>query len=491
MMDLATVFDAAELEDDSPPYHYQLERRTLGMLRVPSGTLVAADPFMDKKPFTRTVSPGAYPVDVLIAWVPSHYIPGKRAETCAFARVVFGPGRVQRWELAVTPGEDPTTLAHGRTFGYVVDSGTGCFADGALFTRMVDDRAVAADFDHQLRRSYPSFIHHAAEDGDLFGFTSGCGDGTYASWFGLDAQGAPVCLVTDFGLGTFVRPQANPDPARFAAAVATRVDELVCAVKAAAWTEDHDTAARDLERCNEVGDHLAGMLAVIDAETPASFVRLTWIHAGRPAGQLAFASWLRAAPPGRAAQLLDVENSGSEALDALATDRHDFAPALATALVELHRSRRVAIEPISHFLNLRASALWRGWPTMIPLVRAMLVCGTDPAVRLRGLRIADFEFAPDLGDLVPALIDDPDITVARHAATTAFRHRHAVRDLVRHLAHRDVEVRAHIALNLSGMPAWKTLFWRRQIQSTLRDAAADPSLDRLLQRSVRAALGIN
>ena len=39
-----------------------------------------------------------------------------------------------------------------------------------------------------------------ASGANVIGFSSGFGDGAYPSWFGLDANGDPLVLLTDFGI---------------------------------------------------------------------------------------------------------------------------------------------------------------------------------------------------------------------------------------------------------------------------------------------------
>jgi hypothetical protein len=191
-----------------------------GSLRITSGRIVATDPLvqLDRAPFARAIEPGTYPVWLAI---------DTGQDAVGFALLRLGEARPVRWEPA-----DP-----GR--GYGVDTGIGCFADAASATtiaereraevaraaEVVSRRIDPADYDRwhdELQREssrVPSLLDvmnaqglsaphpravHVCVDPDtganLVAFRSGIGDGVYASYFGLDARGAVVALVTDFKL---------------------------------------------------------------------------------------------------------------------------------------------------------------------------------------------------------------------------------------------------------------------------------------------------
>jgi hypothetical protein len=177
-----------------------------GTLKLPSGRICAADPFIaitDTKPFTQATPAGAFPVRLAVADFPSG---GLRV---AFARVHFSDAPVVRWSMAVIEGQDLGTLKEGHIFGYGVDAGTGSFFDPAA------GKAAAAllDADENAWEAWqtegeangpkvvgPYFflldVPLGSANAIMFG--SGWGDGFYASWFGYDAKGNVVALVTDF-----------------------------------------------------------------------------------------------------------------------------------------------------------------------------------------------------------------------------------------------------------------------------------------------------
>lgn len=171
-----------------------------GRLRIASGRVKACDPFvgMGHGPFTAAVPSGAFPVR--LALVEGGIDSGR----VAFARVDFSAEPVARWEMALLAGQDAATLKPDEQFGYPVDAGTGSFVDAE--TAVTADRQMTADeniaqrwIDEGERKTPPTF--HLDVDigpGNIIMFTSGWGDGVYASWFGYDAQGHMAALITDF-----------------------------------------------------------------------------------------------------------------------------------------------------------------------------------------------------------------------------------------------------------------------------------------------------
>ena len=101
-------------------------------------------------------------------------------------------------------GEDPHSLQPGEVFGYGVDAGTGCFVDAPAAESLEDSEIhdrLTADIERTYRHTWSWANVRVLDDGaNVVAFSSGGGDGFYTSWWGLDATGEPLCLVTDFGL---------------------------------------------------------------------------------------------------------------------------------------------------------------------------------------------------------------------------------------------------------------------------------------------------
>jgi hypothetical protein len=182
-----------------------LSLHALGDLVLPTGRIVACDPFvmMDDPPYTGGVPPGRYPVLLNVAAFNDD-------QRVAYAILRLSDAPPVRWEMALAPGQDAATLGANEIFGYGVDSGTGCFIDAAA-VKLLDDHATPEnDYNQDLidlmEKTYVhtwSWMDHVLDSGtgaNVIAFSSGWGDGAYPSYWGLDEAGAPVCLVTDFGL---------------------------------------------------------------------------------------------------------------------------------------------------------------------------------------------------------------------------------------------------------------------------------------------------
>lgn len=192
---------------------YPLRTVHLGMAHLPSGRVAALDPltspFGDVAALDLRVPPGRYPVDLAVADT------GPGGWRVAMAKIAFSDKSVVDWRIAHTIDEDPSTLQGDLIFGYGVDSGTGSFADpttltfldaalgeggdyeGSQHQRWVDDGEAGAE---ALGIPHGFALIAAVGPGDIAMFSSGWGDGFYASWVGYDAAGDPVQLVTDFAV---------------------------------------------------------------------------------------------------------------------------------------------------------------------------------------------------------------------------------------------------------------------------------------------------
>lgn len=177
-----------------------------GALKLPSGRISVADPFIalsDAKPLEQPVPAGTYPVRLAVADFP---MGGLRI---AFARVDFKDTAIARWSLAIPEGQDIATLKDGEIFGYGVDAGTGAFFDplaSKAARRLLDANPDAWESwqtegeanGPKVIGPYMFLLNLPLGDANAIMFSSGWGDGFYASWFGYDADGNVAALVTDF-----------------------------------------------------------------------------------------------------------------------------------------------------------------------------------------------------------------------------------------------------------------------------------------------------
>lgn len=182
-----------------------LRPRGAGELVLTTGRVVACDPLTapETEPFTVALAPGTYPVSLALA----HFEDGDRR--VAGALLAAGAGPVVRWELALLPGDDPAELGEGEIYGYGVDSGTGCFMDAeaaSLLSAAEDDESLfdaiadALDSAYVETWSWANVVLDPATGLNVAAFSTGFGDGLYATYAGYDADGRLAALATDFGL---------------------------------------------------------------------------------------------------------------------------------------------------------------------------------------------------------------------------------------------------------------------------------------------------
>jgi hypothetical protein len=216
-----------------------VEVKTVGELCISTGRVVACDPgcLWDKPiPFKRSIPIGRYPVRVSLVY-SSNGVP-----EIALASLWVGSTTPIRFEIAMRDRDDVRTLKQGHIFGHGVDSGTSSFMDlataKALYRRrdrsdydlfmdylggklkrdsgslrgwaLIDvkaklfERAPSGSGLGRRLRKWTDIDCDLKSDLHLIAFSSGAGDGFYASYWGYGDNGEVACLVTDFGL--LVRP---------------------------------------------------------------------------------------------------------------------------------------------------------------------------------------------------------------------------------------------------------------------------------------------
>jgi len=196
--DLAALFAPGASDGDGHPRSIE----PVASLYLPSGKIVACDPLvaLDPVPFAREVAPGTYPVDASVVQLESE-------RRVAALRIVFGPGAPVCWEAATIVGQDPSVLAPGERFGYGVDAGVGCFMDVTTCALLLERAETIGDgggnyYDDVLAAEWNGdHVDHHPVAGRVENCAiahSGCGDGIYSSYWGLDVDGRPLWLVTDF-----------------------------------------------------------------------------------------------------------------------------------------------------------------------------------------------------------------------------------------------------------------------------------------------------
>jgi len=179
----------------------------IGELVVPSGKIIACDPLIGPDTryyFKKTIEPGHYPVIVSVADFQPH------ADTriaCAMLRI--SDGTPVRWESAFINEKDDRIT-------YGVDAGTGCFVDldaAQILEDLFSDEdefeglcdLILAEMKNNSLGKYrtagwANMQINKDTEANIITFTSGWGDGGYASFWGYDERGKLTSLVTDFAL---------------------------------------------------------------------------------------------------------------------------------------------------------------------------------------------------------------------------------------------------------------------------------------------------
>lgn len=190
-----------------------VEHRYVGPLLLPTGRIVVCDPlaYPDMPPFTRTVKPGNYPVTLHLARTT------QLGTRIALAEVTFRPDRASRFELALRPGDDVSTLEEGGFFGFPVDAGLGAFMDLEAARHYAQFRAAFQAerpngnlYDDLFAVEFARNATPGGRDGDWINhrfhgrpdlntvmFSSGYGDGAYPAYWGLSRHGEVVSLIVD------------------------------------------------------------------------------------------------------------------------------------------------------------------------------------------------------------------------------------------------------------------------------------------------------
>lgn len=201
---MAASVDEAKLP--TPYGEVSIELREIAQLILPTGAVVACDPFLvadDDLSFERRISSGRYPVQLSIAHFPDD------DQRVALATIHIAIARPVRCEMATIAGQDIAALKDDEFYGYGVDTGTGCFMDRLGAAALAAKMDVDAGYSDTIIKAMESRSVQTWDWADIVldpmtglncvAFSSGLGDGTYGSFWGLDDAGNVCRLTTDFG----------------------------------------------------------------------------------------------------------------------------------------------------------------------------------------------------------------------------------------------------------------------------------------------------
>jgi hypothetical protein len=191
-----------------------------GSLYLPSGRLVACDPFAFLRPGDNPyvfVPTGHFPVTVTLADVSPNLDRSHIREAYATVRFAEGIDSHRRVLPLLREGERPPELKEGEFIGFRVDAGTACF---------VDDRAVASymppvntwyddlfengnddcwfkrmDDPNHLREGLANIVLPLSRNGENIVIVhSGWGDGTYPVVGSFDSTDRLIAVHIDFAV---------------------------------------------------------------------------------------------------------------------------------------------------------------------------------------------------------------------------------------------------------------------------------------------------
>jgi hypothetical protein len=121
----------------------------------------------------------------------------------------FGDEKPARWGAALLANQGKTSSRADEVNYYGVDSATGCFMDVEA-ARVLSENADGDIYSEQIAEgmdktyvdtwSWANICLNPATGANIICFSTGLGDGAYASYFGYGEKGGVLCLVTDFGL---------------------------------------------------------------------------------------------------------------------------------------------------------------------------------------------------------------------------------------------------------------------------------------------------
>jgi hypothetical protein len=187
-----------------------IESFDAGKIHLPTGRIVACDPLItnDMKDFKIHFPQGKFPV----------LIHKERESNCiAYAEIIFSNDEIIDWKIATTEDQNVEELKEEEIFGYPVESGMGCFMDletqdclnhletklfhrkGAEFMGIYEEFFHQHFFDENGAIDQHAFLKPAEDnEGNIFAFETGYGEGFYASYIGFGKDNQPIKLITEF-----------------------------------------------------------------------------------------------------------------------------------------------------------------------------------------------------------------------------------------------------------------------------------------------------
>ena len=175
----------------------------IGKINIESGKIIACDPIVmrDVKPYIEIFPVGQFAIHLAIAKFNND-------ERVAFSRIMFSNKPVAKWEFALKKGQSQVSIFGNTIYSYGVDGGTGIFVDMKANDAFRDldiknENLWQQVFDDEMKKhSHKSWEYtiYNFDGHNLAAFSTGMGDGHYATYIGYDDKGNICRLLTDFNL---------------------------------------------------------------------------------------------------------------------------------------------------------------------------------------------------------------------------------------------------------------------------------------------------
>jgi Protein of unknown function (DUF4241) len=187
---------------DTANNRYNFYVANIGQLKIVEGKIIACDPLLynNDLPFTAIFPVGQFPVQLAVAKINTD-------ERVGFSRIKFSDENPTSWAMAVCDGQRIEDLETDDIFGYGVDAGTGAFMDtsgGKEFMKFLmeqqDNYEIIIEEMQKTYKDTWSWVLWDKNNSNVAMFSSGWGDGLYATYIGYDSNNNICRLVTDFGV---------------------------------------------------------------------------------------------------------------------------------------------------------------------------------------------------------------------------------------------------------------------------------------------------
>ncbi|HLP12085.1 MAG TPA: DUF4241 domain-containing protein [Flavobacteriales bacterium] len=172
---------------------YSFYTQTIGKITIESGKLVACDPIVlqDVEPYVYDFPKGKFPVQLGLV----NYQEYPRV---SFARILFSQKPVVTWRLALHGGQEPLEVGSENIYCFGVDAASGIFADYQTCKTFMKFHEDEWEETFMGNTDFRTGFMREFDWGNFAIFSTGYGDGCYATYVGFDDQGEICRFLADF-----------------------------------------------------------------------------------------------------------------------------------------------------------------------------------------------------------------------------------------------------------------------------------------------------